>query len=131
MRYMLHYLLLYVMYTVAVVFFFTDTATTEIYTYCHTLSLHDALPILAEVSTRTGTLEIVVEVTDTIMQGVVSIPHGWGHNLASTKLEIANQHAGTNANALLDERLFDAPSINSVLNGVPVRIRLEIGRAHV
>src|SRR3546814_12387642 len=28
-------------------FFFNDTATTEIYTYCHTLSLHDALPILA------------------------------------------------------------------------------------
>src|SRR3546814_6583942 len=26
-------------------FFFKDTATTEIYTYCHTLSLHDALPI--------------------------------------------------------------------------------------
>src|SRR3546814_18225410 len=28
------------------IFFFNDTATTEIYTYCHTLSLHDALPIL-------------------------------------------------------------------------------------
>src|SRR3546814_14781861 len=27
-------------------FFFHATATTEIYTYCHTLSLHDALPIL-------------------------------------------------------------------------------------
>src|SRR3546814_17278799 len=27
------------------IFFFNDTATTEIYTYCHTLSLHDALPI--------------------------------------------------------------------------------------
>src|SRR3546814_3832829 len=26
-------------------FFFHDTATTDIYTYCHTLSLHDALPI--------------------------------------------------------------------------------------
>src|SRR3546814_1109170 len=29
------------------VFIFNDTATTEIYTYGHTLSLHDALPILA------------------------------------------------------------------------------------
>src|SRR3546814_13006787 len=28
-----------------VLFFFYDTATTEIYTYLHTLSLHDALPI--------------------------------------------------------------------------------------
>src|SRR3546814_19744214 len=31
---------------VLLVFFFNDTSTTEIYTYCHTLSLHDALPIL-------------------------------------------------------------------------------------
>src|SRR3546814_2201105 len=29
-------------------FFFNDTATTVIYTYVHTLSLHDALPICAE-----------------------------------------------------------------------------------
>src|SRR3546814_12557899 len=29
----------------SLVFFFNDTATTEIYTDCHTLSLHDALPI--------------------------------------------------------------------------------------
>src|SRR3546814_11631467 len=30
---------------VSVHFFFNDTATTEIYTYLHTLSLHDALAI--------------------------------------------------------------------------------------
>src|SRR3546814_18199270 len=29
----------------SVFFFFNDTATTEIYTDCHTLALHDALPI--------------------------------------------------------------------------------------
>src|SRR3546814_245384 len=33
-------------------FFFNDTATTEIYTYCHTLSLRDALPILSLIFTR-------------------------------------------------------------------------------
>src|SRR3546814_12202432 len=27
------------------IFFCKDTATTDFYTYCHTLSLHDALPI--------------------------------------------------------------------------------------
>src|SRR3546814_19622069 len=32
------------------IFFFNDTATTEIYTYCHTLSLHDALPILPDLA---------------------------------------------------------------------------------
>src|SRR3546814_11118891 len=31
-------------------FFFKDTATTDIYTYLHTLSLHDALPICLDVS---------------------------------------------------------------------------------
>src|SRR3546814_4439530 len=30
-------------------FFFNDTAPTDIYTYCHTLSLHDALPIFLAV----------------------------------------------------------------------------------
>src|SRR3546814_8424666 len=33
---------------IVIIFFFNDTATTEIYTYCHTLSLHDALPIYPE-----------------------------------------------------------------------------------
>src|SRR3546814_4171992 len=30
-------------------FCFNDTATTEIYTYCHTHSLHDALPIASNI----------------------------------------------------------------------------------
>src|SRR3546814_3750978 len=33
------------LYDFMFVFFFYYTATTEIYTYCHTLSLHDSLPI--------------------------------------------------------------------------------------
>src|SRR3546814_9050282 len=33
-------------------FFFNDTASTEFYTYCHTPSLHDALPI----SSRAGAM---------------------------------------------------------------------------
>src|SRR3546814_19720632 len=45
-----------------IVFFFNDTATNEIYTYVHTLSLHDALPILAIVSETAGTTRDVVEV---------------------------------------------------------------------
>src|SRR3546814_12311362 len=36
------------MFMFTVFFVFNDTATTEIYTYCHTLSLHDALPIWRE-----------------------------------------------------------------------------------
>src|SRR3546814_5724676 len=35
-------------------FFFNETATTEIYTYEHTLSLHDALPIYCPRATRSS-----------------------------------------------------------------------------
>src|SRR3546814_15477 len=39
--------------------FFNDTATTEIYTYLHTLSLHDALPIYDIVGLRRADLELL------------------------------------------------------------------------
>src|SRR3546814_15458373 len=41
---MLFYVSLFAILTTSC-FFFNDTATTKIYTYGHTLSLHDALPI--------------------------------------------------------------------------------------
>src|SRR3546814_16129930 len=42
------------------IFFVNDTATTEIYTYGHTLSLHDALPIsLASVNMSPKPLDMV------------------------------------------------------------------------
>ena len=77
---------------------------------------------VAAVWTDIATLEIVTEVTDSIMRGVVSIPHGWGHNKAATRLDIANGHAGANVNVLIDDVLFDKPSINAALNGIPVRV---------
>ncbi len=77
---------------------------------------------LAEVATAIATIRIAIQVSDEVMPGVVSAPHGWGHDLADTRLGIANEHPGANANALIDERLFDKPSVNSVLNGVPVRL---------
>jgi anaerobic selenocysteine-containing dehydrogenase len=77
---------------------------------------------IGEVITDIATMYIMVEVSGEIMQGVISAPHGWGHNLAETRLGVANDRAGANANAIIDERLFDRPSINSVLNGVPVRL---------
>lgn len=75
-----------------------------------------------EVKSRVGSVEIVVEVTDNIMPGVVSIPHGWGHDLPGMQLETAQAHAGVNVNLLVDETLVDVPSGNAVLNGVPVTI---------
>jgi len=75
------------------------------------------------VSSRTGTVSIPVEVTDGIMPGVVSIPHGWGHDLDGVQLSIAGTvAAGVNTNLLADEDLFDPLSGNAVLNGIPVSV---------
>jgi anaerobic selenocysteine-containing dehydrogenase len=76
----------------------------------------------ARVSSRTGSIELPVELTDTIMPGVVSIPHGWGHDEPGIGLQVAAAHAGANSNVLADEQLFDVPSGNAVLNGIPVTL---------
>jgi hypothetical protein len=53
---------------------------------------------------------------------VVSIPHGWGHDLPGMQMGVAGEHAGVNSNLLADEELFDAISGNAVLNGIPVEV---------
>ncbi|WP_281646504.1 molybdopterin oxidoreductase family protein [Parendozoicomonas sp. Alg238-R29] len=75
-----------------------------------------------EVSSRTGTVVIEAEVTDTIMQGVVSIPHGWGHNRKGMRMAIASDHAGQSVNDLTDDQAIDSLSGNAALNGVPVTL---------
>ncbi|HYS36967.1 MAG TPA: molybdopterin dinucleotide binding domain-containing protein, partial [Pseudonocardiaceae bacterium] len=72
------------------------------------------------VRSANGELVVPVEPTETIMPGVVSLPHGWGH--AGTTQGVAAQHAGVNANALTDESVIDVPSGNAVFNGVPVTV---------
>ncbi len=76
----------------------------------------------AKLTSRAGEIEVPVEVTDAIMPGVVSIPHGWGHDAPGTKLRVAREHAGVNTNILADEHAIDPLSGNSVLNGIPVEI---------
>jgi anaerobic selenocysteine-containing dehydrogenase len=76
----------------------------------------------AELRSRTGTVRAVVEITRDVMPGVVSLPHGWGHDAPGTALRVAAEHAGTNSNVLADELLLDALSGNAVLNGIPVQL---------
>jgi anaerobic selenocysteine-containing dehydrogenase len=76
----------------------------------------------ATVSSRTGRVAIAVEVTDAIRPGVVSIPHGWGHDLDGVELSVARRHAGVNSNLLADDELIDPISGNAVLNGIPVEV---------
>ena len=63
----------------------------------------------AAVSSRAGALVVPVEVTDSIMEGVVSIPHGWGHDAEGARLRGRRQATpGVNSNLLADEQLVDA-----------------------
>ncbi|QXC62489.1 molybdopterin-dependent oxidoreductase [Aquihabitans sp. G128] len=77
---------------------------------------------LATLSGRVGSLEAPVEVTDGVRPGVVSLPHGWGHDLPGSRLGVAGRHAGVNSNVVADERLVDELSGNAVLNGIPVTV---------
>jgi anaerobic selenocysteine-containing dehydrogenase len=74
----------------------------------------------AVVRSATGELVVPVEPTATVMPGVVSLPHGWGH--AGGTQRVAAEHAGVNANTLTTELVVDVPSGNAVFNGVPVTV---------
>jgi len=75
---------------------------------------------LATVTGRVGSLEAPVELTDSVRSGVVSLPHGWGHDLPGARLDVAGRHAGVNSNLVTDELVLDELSGNAVLNGIPV-----------
>jgi anaerobic selenocysteine-containing dehydrogenase len=81
---------------------------------------------MASVASRVGAVEIPIEITDAIMPGVVSIPHGWGHSLSRTKTRIASEHAGVNTNILSDGVEVDPLSGNAILNGIPVTIEKKV-----
>jgi anaerobic selenocysteine-containing dehydrogenase len=67
-------------------------------------------------------IEAQVEISDEIMQGVISLPHGWGHALPGARLSVAAERPGANLNDVLDEDLRDPLSGNAVLGGVAVQV---------
>lgn len=77
----------------------------------------------ALVRSRVGEVRVPVSVSDEIMPGVVSLPHGYGHARPGVRLSIATQHAGVSVNDLTDERSVDALSGNAALSGVPVEVQ--------
>lgn len=92
------------------------------------ISPHDAERIglsdggSARVSSRVGSLVAPVEVSADLMPGVVSLPHGWGHDVDDTQLRVAKAHPGVNTNILTDDQAYDVASGTAVLFGTPVRI---------
>jgi anaerobic selenocysteine-containing dehydrogenase len=76
----------------------------------------------ARVSSEAGSIEVPVEVSDEMMRGVVSLPHGWGHNKTGTRLSVAREHAGVNSNLLAPGHFVDQLSGNAAVNGIPVEV---------
>ncbi len=76
----------------------------------------------ARVESRIASVVVPVEVSERMTPGVVSLAHGWGHDLPGVKLSVATRRPGVNANLVVDDAEVDGPSGTSVLNGVSVRV---------
>ena len=77
----------------------------------------------ATVTSRVGSIEAPVEITDVVAPGVVSLPHGWGHDYDGARLGVASEHAGVNTNILTDGDRIDRLSGNAALNAIPVTVQ--------
>ena len=77
---------------------------------------------LCKVSSRVGEVEVPAEVTDDMMPGTISIPHGWGHHQNDIALDVAASQPGVSVNVLTDDKFYDKLTGNAGLNGVPVSI---------
>jgi anaerobic selenocysteine-containing dehydrogenase len=75
------------------------------------------------VKSRIGEVEVECQITDEMMPGVVSLPHGYGHKLKGVRLSVAQEkQPGACSNYLTDETVLDIPSGTHVANGIPVEV---------
>ena len=74
------------------------------------------------VRSRVGSIVLPVEVSEEIMPGVVSIPHGWGHDRDGNQQSVAQQHAGASINDLTDQKNIDALCGTAAFNGTKVTV---------
>jgi anaerobic selenocysteine-containing dehydrogenase len=77
---------------------------------------------MVRVRSRVGEVQVAAELTADVMPGVVSLPHGWGHDREGIRLAVASQHAGVSINDLVDDQRIDALTGTAVLNGTPVEV---------
>ena len=75
----------------------------------------------ARVTSAAGSVAAPIEISADIMPGVVSLPHGWGHDLPGIDLTVASRRPGVNSNILSGDEI-DPLSGNAVLNGIPVEV---------
>lgn len=75
-----------------------------------------------QIKSKVNTVSTIVSATEDIMPGVVSLPHGWGHQRNGVRLDVAAEQQGVSANDVTDETFFDELSGNAGLNGVEVEV---------
>jgi anaerobic selenocysteine-containing dehydrogenase len=74
------------------------------------------------VRSRVGSVVVPIEISEEMMPGVVSIPHGWGHDRLGIQLEVAQQHAGESINDVTDNLTIDALCGTAAFNGTWVAV---------
>src|ERR1044071_381983 len=74
------------------------------------------------VQSRVGFVEVPLEISEEMMPGVVSIPHGWGHDRLGIQLEVARQHAGESFYDVTDNLTIDALCGTAAFNGTWVSV---------
>ena len=77
---------------------------------------------LVTLSSGAGEVDVPVHVTDEMMPGVVSLPHGWGHHRDGARLRVAARRPGASINDVTDEQLVDALTGTAAFSGVPVTV---------
>jgi anaerobic selenocysteine-containing dehydrogenase len=75
-----------------------------------------------QVRSRVGSIPVRLELTDAVMPGVVSLPHGWGHGRPGVQLRVATAHAGVSVNDLTDDQAVDALLGTAAFSGTPVHV---------
>ncbi|WP_223641965.1 molybdopterin oxidoreductase family protein [Corallococcus sp. EGB] len=77
----------------------------------------------ATIRSRVGEVTVPVAVTPDVMPGVVSLPHGYGHQRPGIRQQVASAHAGASINDLTDDQALDVVSGNAAFSGTPVQVR--------
>ncbi|HEU5346471.1 MAG TPA: molybdopterin-dependent oxidoreductase [Ktedonobacterales bacterium] len=76
----------------------------------------------ARITSAVASLVAPVRVTDEMTPGVVSLPHGWGHDQPGARLRVARQHAGVSLNRLIPDQGIEPLSGDALLNSTPVTV---------
>ena len=81
---------------------------------------------LVRITSRVGAVTAPVAISDEVMPGVVSLPHGWGHGRAGVRLAVAAAHPGASINDLTDDQRVDVMSGNASFSGVRVMVEAAV-----